>query len=122
MTNKIYVANFCGNDPNCGSSGTVTVIDANNNYTTSTVNVGVGPSRGSKPDDQLHIRGEWLVLHLSVVPQRWDGTAINGANINLMTYVNVGVDPFLLAVDPVTNRIYVSNDCGTILLAAVRER
>ena len=29
VTNKIYVANYCGNDPGCGSTspGTVTVID-----------------------------------------------------------------------------------------------
>src|ERR1039457_7404166 len=29
VTNKVYVANYCGNDPGCGSQspGTVTVID-----------------------------------------------------------------------------------------------
>jgi YVTN family beta-propeller protein len=42
-TNKIYVANYCGSDPNCASAGTVTVIDANNNYSTLTVTVGYYP-------------------------------------------------------------------------------
>ena len=42
VTNKIYVANVCGNDPNCASSGTVTVIDGATNQT-ATVNVGVYP-------------------------------------------------------------------------------
>ena len=36
LTNKIYVPNVCGNDPNCASVGTVTVIDG---ATTNTLSV-----------------------------------------------------------------------------------
>ncbi len=35
VTNKIYVSNVCGNDPQCLSVGTVTVIDGATNSTTS---------------------------------------------------------------------------------------
>src|SRR5664279_6413214 len=42
MTNKIYVADWCGNDPNCTSGGTVTVIDGATDNTLS-VNVGFNP-------------------------------------------------------------------------------
>ena len=38
-TNKIYVANECGNDGTCASAGTVTVINGINN-TTATVQTG----------------------------------------------------------------------------------
>jgi hypothetical protein len=38
-TNKIYISNQCGNDPNCPSIGTVTVIDG---ATRATANVSVG--------------------------------------------------------------------------------
>ena len=41
-TNKIYIANNCGNDVNCASLGTVTIIDGVTN-STSTVNVGDYP-------------------------------------------------------------------------------
>src|ERR1700744_3317162 len=39
VTNKIYVANNCGNDPNCQSMGTVTVIDG---VTLATQSINVG--------------------------------------------------------------------------------
>src|ERR1019366_1942937 len=38
-------------------------------------------------------------------------TVINGSSDGTQT-VNVGFDPIFLAVNPVTNKIYVSNDCG----------
>ena len=41
-TNKIYIVNFCGNDPYCNDPGTVTVIDGSTNNTT-TVTVGYLP-------------------------------------------------------------------------------
>ncbi len=42
VTNRIYVANQCGNDLACNSGGTVTVIDGATNNT-QTVRVGVSP-------------------------------------------------------------------------------
>src|ERR1035438_7332599 len=42
VTNKVYVANYCGNDPGCRSQspGTVTVIDGLTNTVDATVTVG----------------------------------------------------------------------------------
>jgi DNA-binding beta-propeller fold protein YncE len=39
VTNKIYVANYCGNDPGCGSQspGTVTVINGLTNTVDATI-------------------------------------------------------------------------------------
>ena len=39
VTNKIYVANQCGDDPNCGSTATMTVIDG---ATLATTDVAIG--------------------------------------------------------------------------------
>ena len=41
-TNQIYVANNCGN-LSCNTPGTASVINANNNYSTTAVNVGFHP-------------------------------------------------------------------------------
>jgi len=117
-TNKIYVANFCGNDPNCGSLGTVTVIDANNNYTTSTVNVGIGPDAVAvnPTTNYIYVANAWCNTFPTCL-SAGTVTAINGTNNSTQT-VNVGVLPYYLALNPVTNKIYVSNDCGNDLNCA----
>src|ERR1039458_10287626 len=43
LTNKIYVANHCGNDPACASGGTVSVIDGVSNTVVATVTTGSHP-------------------------------------------------------------------------------
>jgi len=43
VTNKIYVANECGNDSSCASDGTVTVIDGASNTVVATVTAGSSP-------------------------------------------------------------------------------
>ena len=42
--NKVYVANYCGDDPNCLTPGTVTAIDPTSNNSTFPVAVGDGPN------------------------------------------------------------------------------
>ena len=111
-TNKIYVANVCGNDPSCSSAGTVTVIDANHNYSTSTVTVGSrSGSCRRKRDHRLNLCGQRHLFRLPVLSQRRDGYLDNGTN-NATQTINVGVNPYYLAVNAVTNKIFVSNDCG----------
>jgi YVTN family beta-propeller protein len=102
VTNKIYVANGCGNDPNCASAGTVTVIDGATNNTT-TVNVGFfpGPVAVNPVTNKIYVAN----ISDSTV------TVIDGATNNTTT-VNVGADPEGVAVDSVTNKIYVANTCG----------
>ena len=101
-TNKIYVPNFCGNDPNCGanSPGTVTVIDGVTD-TTTTITVGE--------------HSEFLVINPSTnkiyVTNRKDNTVsvINGATNTVTTTIPVGSHPVTADVNIATNKIYVAN-------------
>ena len=114
VTNKIYVTNRCGNDPNCTSVGTVTVIDGATNNTLS-VNVGYRPygvavnsvtnkiyvsnSCGSDPNCNS-------VGTVSV---------IDGVSNTVIGTVTVASHPRSMAVNSVTNKIYAANYCGTDL-------
>ena len=105
-TNKIYVANECGNDPNCGGMGTVTVIDG---ATLATHNVTVGDYPYSVAvnattnkiyvgtcgtDPSCSSNGSVTVI---------DGTSLATQN------VTAGIDPTFVAVNATTNKIYVTN-------------
>jgi len=110
-TNKIYVVNYCGNDPNCASSGTVTVIDGPTNNTLS-VNVEAFPvtvAVNSVTNKIYVVNNCGSDLFCSS-----DGTVtvIDGATLATNT-VTVGSNPYGVAVNSVTNKIYVTNICGT---------
>ncbi len=112
-TNKIYVANQCGNDPSCNSAGTVTVIDANNNYATSSVNVGIDPQAVAvnPMTNDIYVANANCFDFPQPCPAAGTVTVINGNN-NSTQSVNVGAAAFFLVLNAVTNKIYVSNDCG----------
>jgi YVTN family beta-propeller protein len=104
VTNKIYVANYCGSDPSCAntSPGTVTVIDGLTNTVAATVTVGVHPV--------------FLVINPVTnkiyVTNRRTGTVsvINGATNTVTTTITVGAHPTVEDIDLVTNKIYVVNN------------
>ncbi len=105
LTNKIYVSNYCGNDPTCVSNGTVTVIDGATNQTT-TVNVGLAPYQAAVN----------TVTNKIYVANSGGNTitVIDGATNNTSS-VTVGNRPEGLAVNTVTNKIYVPNSAdGTV--------
>lgn len=111
ITNKIYFANFCGADPQCESSGTVTVIDG---ATLSTQSLAVG-------FHPVFVGVNAVTNKIYVVNQcggvygcTSNGTVsvIDGVTL-AVTNVSVGWSPFVLAVNPVTNKIYVANGCGS---------
>jgi DNA-binding beta-propeller fold protein YncE len=109
-TNKVYVANNCGNDPNCASTGTVTVIDGATNNTLS-VNVGFYPYGVAVNPVTNKI---YVVNNCgNDVTCSSDGTVtvIDGATLATNT-VTVGSNPYGVAVNSVTNKIYVANYCG----------
>ena len=100
-TNKVYVPNFCGNDPNCGPTpGTVTVINGVTDQT-KTVTVGVHP--------------EFLVINPVTnkiyVSNRHDNTVsvIDGAADTVIATIPVGSHPIGADVNTYTNKIYVAN-------------
>ncbi|MFI5117102.1 MAG: hypothetical protein ACHP8B_10445 [Terriglobales bacterium] len=111
VTNKTYVANYCGNDPNCLSNGTVTVIDGATNNT-ATVNVGFYPDAVAvnPVTNKIYVTNWWGNDPTGLSPGTV--TVIDGATNNTLT-VNVGIQPRDVAVNSVTNKIYVANFDGT---------
>ena len=110
-TNKIYVANYCGNDENClsdgGAFGTVTVIDGASNGTT-TVAVGADPyDIQTNPVTNKIYEVDNCGSDLSC-QSAGTVTVIDGAT-NTTTTIPVGYYPFQAAVNSVTNQIYVSD-------------
>jgi YVTN family beta-propeller protein len=116
VTNQIYVVNHCGNDPSCHSPGTVTVIDG---ATLSTTNVAVGYTPKAVAVNEVTNK-IYVANRCGNDPSCHSPgtvTVIDGATNNTST-VNVGVYPNganAVAVDSVTNQIYVSNNCGNDL-------
>jgi YVTN family beta-propeller protein len=104
VTNKVYVANYCGNDPSCGSQspGTVTVIDGLTNTVDATVTVGLRPGF-------LLINP---VTNKIYVVNRHSNTVsvINGATNTVTTTINVGAYPAYGDINLVTNKVYVVNN------------
>ena len=113
MTNKIYVANQCG-DANCHSNSTLTVIDGATNNT-ATVNVGVIPWSVAVNPVTNKI---YVVNHCQDCQSGGAVTVIDGAT-NSTQAVSVGAYPGYVAVNSVTNKIYVSNLCGSDITVTV---
>jgi YVTN family beta-propeller protein len=117
VTNKIYVANECGNDPTCFSPGTVTVIDGATNNTLS-VNVGNFPL-----DVEVNSSTNQIYALNNCGNDNNCGSAgtisvIDGTSNNVVATVTVGFLPYLAAVNATTNKIYVTNNCGNDVTCA----
>ena len=115
MTNKIYVANFCGNDASCNSGGTVSVIDGATNTVTHTVAVGQGPGLifadpATNKVWVLNSCGTSLACVLNGDNSHVIGsmTQIDGATLATST-ANTGQGSGAMAYNPVANKAYVSN-------------
>jgi YVTN family beta-propeller protein len=110
VTNKIYVANNCGDDPNCASTATMTVIDGATLGTTDVPIGGYYPgalavnsitnkiyvSSGCSGDSSC--QGEPYGT-VSVI----DGATLTYTSVADATY------PGAVAVNSVTNKVYVAN-------------
>ena len=88
-TNRIYIANYCGNDPACGttSPGTVSVIDGATDTVVATITVG--------------LQSEFDILNLKTntlyVSNRKDSTVtvINASTNAVITTLKSGIAPHL---------------------------
>ncbi len=111
VTNKIYVADWCGNDPNCTSGGTVTVIDGATDNTLS-VNVGFYPYgvAVNSLTNKIYV-ANWCGNDPSCAS---GGTlsVIDGVSNTVIATLTTGSRPYSVAVNSVTNQIYVPNNCG----------
>jgi YVTN family beta-propeller protein len=111
VTNKIYVPNYCGNDPNCASLGTLTVIDGTTNIPT-TINVGAFPHgvAVNPVTNKIYVTNQCGNDPTCAS----DGTVsvIDGVSNTVIATVTVESGPSAVAVNAVTNTIYVANYCG----------
>ena len=113
-TNRIYVLNSCGTDLSCSTfRGTVSVIDGVSN----TVR-GHRSRRGLPPSpvvntvtNQIYVPNACGNDPCAIPNGTGTVTVIDGATNN-STSVKVGIRPFALDVNTVTNKIYVANQCG----------
>ncbi len=110
VTNRIYIANECGNDPSCESTGTVTVVDgATNNVITTvstgyyTLSVAVNPVT-----NRIYVANECAA---SGTCDQGTVTVIDGVTNSVIATVNAGNEPQHIAVNSVTNEIYAVNIC-----------
>ena len=112
VTNKIYVANYCGTDPTCASQGTVTVIDGATDNTQS-VNVGFYPVvvAVDPVTNTIYVVNNNCIDYPNPCAGNGTVTVIDGVTLATNT-VTVGSYPYGIAVNPMTNQIYVANVCG----------
>jgi YVTN family beta-propeller protein len=111
VTNKIYVADWCGTDPSCTSGGAVTVIDGATDNTLS-VHVGYYPNgvAVNPVTNRIYVANQYGNDPTGSSP----GTVsvIDGASNTVIATVTTGSRPYSVAVNSVTNQIYVPNNCG----------
>ena len=113
-TNKIYVANYCGNDVNCFSLGTVTVIDGATNNIITTVTVGYYPYALAVNPTTNKIYVANFCGNDPNCGSTGTVTVIDANNNYTPSTVNVDVGPDAVAVNSTTNYIYVANAwCNT---------
>ncbi|HZL67135.1 MAG TPA: YncE family protein [Candidatus Limnocylindrales bacterium] len=110
-TNKIYVSNLCGNDTSCQNPGTVTVIDGNT-FATSTVTAGYIPGRMAlnPSTNKIYVVNACTSPGIPSCSIHGPGvlTVIDGATLATQN-VTVGWAPNDVALNTLTNTIYVSN-------------
>jgi YVTN family beta-propeller protein len=116
--NKIYVANYCGNDPTCSTHyGTVTIIDGKT-FTTKTVAVGIAPIAVAvnSATNKIYVVNQcgddptcksFPNQTVTVI----DGTTLSTSSLSTGFALN-NYQPNIVAVNPVTNKIYVIASCG----------
>jgi YVTN family beta-propeller protein len=103
-TNLVYVAT-CGADPSCSSNGTVVVIDGTTDNIVATVEIGANPASlaVNTVTDQIYVTN----IGSNTV------TVIDGTTNDIVATVTV-LDPESVAVDMLTNEIYVGTSSGTV--------
>ncbi len=106
VTNTIYVANEQSNN--------VSVIDGATNTVTATVNVGVAPVRVAVDPitNKIYVTN-WCDNQASCSGAPSTVSVIGGATNTVSSTVTVGYQPYEIAANPATDKIYVLNLCGS---------
>jgi DNA-binding beta-propeller fold protein YncE len=115
-TNKIYVANECGNDSSCGSTATVTVIDG---VSLATSNVPIGgyypySLAVNSATNKIYVPSQCFSDPSCQGVPNGTVTVIDGGTLgkNSIPTGAAGPYPDTIAVNSTTNKIYISNQCG----------
>ena len=105
VTNTLFVANYCGNDPNCASPGTMTIM---NGSTLATQTIPVGDLPYSVAVNSVTNKAYVTTCGNDLTCSSNNGTltAIDGVTLSARS-VNIGVNPVFVALNSVTNKIYV---------------
>jgi YVTN family beta-propeller protein len=113
VSDKIYVANWCGNATACLSSpDTVSVIDGSSDTVTATIPVGFQPKFVAVDSATDRIYAVNLCGADATCQSAASVSVIDGATNTVTATVPVGWSPSSLAVDTLTDKIYVANSCG----------
>jgi YVTN family beta-propeller protein len=112
VTNQIYVANYCGSDPQCQSAGTLSVIDGTTLSNTATITVGFAPVfvAVNTVTNTIYVVNNCGTD--STCATNGTVTVISGTTLSIQN-VSVGSNPYVLAVNVSSNKIYVANGCGS---------
>src|ERR1035441_12099 len=113
-TNQIYVANFCGDDPNCGSTATMTVIDGVSHGTTDVQVGGYFPQAiaVNSVTNKIYVPADCAGDISCQGDPNGTVSVIDGGTL---TYASVpaGFAASTTALNSATNKIYVANQCGS---------
>jgi YVTN family beta-propeller protein len=117
VTNKIYVANACGNDPNCGSTATMTVVDGATLATTDVAIGGYYPSAiaVNSVTNKIYVPSECLGDPSCQSVPNGTVTVIDGVTLGTTSISTGAAIPLFdtMAVNSGTNKIYIANQCGS---------
>jgi YVTN family beta-propeller protein len=106
-TNKIYVANVGGGLCTDESSNTVTVIDGATDAVTKEISLdGTGPTWVAVNPKTNKV---YVAINGGCCASGHSVAVIDGSTDTVLRYVDVDPDPFILAVDPRTSRVYVTH-------------
>jgi DNA-binding beta-propeller fold protein YncE len=112
-SNQIYVANECGDDPYCASTATMTVIDGASLATTDVAIGGYYPYAiaVNSVTNKIYVPSQCFGNPSCQGDPNGTVTVVDGASLAITNVAIGGNYPFAIAVNSVTNKIYVSSDC-----------
>jgi DNA-binding beta-propeller fold protein YncE len=114
VTNQIYVANECGDDPYCASTATMTVIDGASLATTGVAIGGYYPFAiaVNSVSNKIYVPSQCFGDPSCQGDPNGTVTVIDGTTLATIGVAIGGSSPYTIAVNSVTNKIYVPSQCS----------
>jgi DNA-binding beta-propeller fold protein YncE len=114
VTNQIYVANECGDDPYCASTATMTVIDGASLATTGVAIGGYYPFAiaVNSVSNKIYVPSQCFGDPSCQGAPNGTVTVIDGTTLATIGVAIGGSSPNTIAVNSVTNKTYVPSQCS----------